>query len=111
MSPKPALLRARADADIAAAIAYTRTAYSPKAALALLDALEQTFELLGEQPGIGSPRYAEVLDLPGLRLWPLSDYPYLVCYLERADHLDVWRVLHAKRDIPASLRDPDLEIG
>lgn len=111
MSGKPAVLRARADADIAAAIAYARTAYSPATALALLDALEQAFALLGEQPGIGSPRYGQRLDLPGLRVWLLPDYPYLVCYLERADHLDVWRVLHVKRDIPASLRDPDSEIS
>nr|WP_242519074.1 type II toxin-antitoxin system RelE/ParE family toxin [Thiorhodovibrio winogradskyi] len=104
-------MRARADADIEAAIAYTRTAHSPTTALALLDALEQAFVLLGEQPGVGSPRYAELLDLPGLRVWSLSGYPYLVCYLERADHLDIWRVLHAKRDIPTSLRDPDSEIG
>ena len=43
------------------------------------------------------------LNLPGLRSWPLTHYPYLVFYLERADHVDVWRVLHGQRDIPGSL--------
>jgi toxin ParE1/3/4 len=28
-------------------------------------------------------------------------FPYLVFYLERADCIDVWRVLHAQRDIPS----------
>jgi toxin ParE1/3/4 len=39
--------------------------------------------------------------LPGLRFWPLKRYPYFVFYLERETHIDVWRVLHAERDIPA----------
>ncbi len=45
------------------------------------------------------------LDLPGLRCWPVKRYPYLVFYVERDDHIDVWRVLHGQRDIPAWLRE------
>ncbi|MFP4148003.1 MAG: hypothetical protein ACLFUG_02215 [Nitriliruptoraceae bacterium] len=33
-------------------------------------------------------------------------FTYLIFYLEQADRLDVLRVLHAHRDIPASLQDP-----
>ena len=40
-----------------------------------------------------------------LRSWPLRGYPYLVFYVERDDHVDVWRLLHAERDIPAWLRE------
>ena len=43
----------------------------------------------------------------GLRSWPLTRHPYLVFYLERPDHIDVWRVLHGQRDIPAWLLEPD----
>jgi toxin ParE1/3/4 len=43
------------------------------------------------------------LDLPGLRSWPLTRYPHLVFYIERSDHIDVWRVLHGQRDIPVWL--------
>ena len=39
--------------------------------------------------------------------WPLRRYPYFVFYVEREDHLDVWRVLHAQRDIPAWMQDPE----
>lgn len=46
------------------------------------------------------------LNLPGLRAWPLTRYPYLVFYVERSDHVDVWRVLHAQRDIPAWMQEP-----
>ena len=56
-------------------------------------------------PATGSARYALELNLPGLRSWPLKHYPYLVFYVERADHIDVWRVLHSQRDIPAWLLD------
>jgi toxin ParE1/3/4 len=27
-------------------------------------------------------------------------YPHLIFYIERDDHVDVWRVLHGQRDIP-----------
>jgi plasmid stabilization system protein ParE len=45
------------------------------------------------------PRPAAELNLPGLRSWPLKKYPHLVCYVERSDHIDVWRVPHGQRDI------------
>jgi toxin ParE1/3/4 len=34
-------------------------------------------------------------------------HPYLVFSLERQDHIDVWRVLHAQRDIPAWMQEPE----
>jgi len=37
----------------------------------------------------------------------LPRYPYLVFYVEHADHIDVWRVLHGQRDIPAWMREPE----
>jgi toxin ParE1/3/4 len=67
-----------------------------------------TFAAISGHPGIGSPQYAHELAIPGLRSRKLKRYPYLVFYLERDDHIDVWRVLHAERDIPAWMRTPDL---
>jgi hypothetical protein len=40
-----------------------------------------------------------------LKSWPLSRHPYLVFYVERPDHIDVWRVLNAHRDIPGWMRE------
>jgi toxin ParE1/3/4 len=40
-------------------------------------------------------------------MWPLKRYPYLVFYVERDDHIDVWRILHGECHIPAWLRPPD----
>jgi toxin ParE1/3/4 len=44
----------------------------------------------------------------------LTRYPYLLFFMERDDHIDVWRVLHGKRDIPVWLAndtDPDNLLG
>jgi toxin ParE1/3/4 len=54
----------------------------------------------------GSLRYAYELNLPGLRVWQLREFPWLVFYLEAAEHIDVWRVLHGKRDIPGWMAEP-----
>ena len=51
------------------------------------------------------PRHAHELNLPGLRSRPLQRYPCLVFYVERPNHIDIWRVLHDQRDIPAWLHD------
>lgn len=40
-------------------------------------------------------------------MWPLARDPHLVFYVEREDCIDVWRVLHGKRDIPAWLQESD----
>ena len=31
----------------------------------------------------------------------------MVFYVDRADHIDIWRVLHGKRDIPSWIREAD----
>ncbi len=43
------------------------------------------------------------LDISGLRSWPLDRDPHLIFYIEREDHIEVWRVLNGKCDVPAWL--------
>lgn len=102
--PKPLHRRARADADVLDAIDHYLTE-APDAALGLIDELEVAYRHIQRAPATGSPRYAHELNLPGLRFWACTRYPYLVFYMELADRVEVWRVLHARRDIPTSLRD------
>jgi toxin ParE1/3/4 len=99
---KPVRVRPLADADIDAVLAYVRKR-SPAGARRLLASLEQNFERLSRDPGIGSSRYAHVLPVEGLHVWQVVGWPYLIFYLERSDHLDVVRVLHGARDIPSAL--------
>lgn len=80
---------------------------SEQAALGFIAEIEHTYTRLAKHPNIGSPRYAYELDVPGLRSWPLDRYPHLIFYIERDDHVEVWRVLNGKRDIPAWLLSDD----
>jgi len=76
-------------------------------ALQFIEAVEIAIRFIASHPASGSPRYAYELDLPGLRTWPVKRFPYLVFYAERGDHVDIWRVLHAQRDIPAWMQAPE----
>ena len=80
---------------------------SPQAiALGFVDALESAYARIGDHPVIGSLRHSYELELPGLRAWMLKGYPYLVFYVERDDHVDVWRILQGSRDIPQLIQEP-----
>ena len=105
MKVKPVIPRSLAKQDIEEAISHYLAEEAEQAALGFIDALEQAYAHIGRHPATGSPRYAHELDLPGLRSWSLKRYPYIVFYVDCADHIDVWRVLHGMRDIPAWLRD------
>lgn len=94
---------ARLDADEAA------NWYAEQGGLALelrfIQSLDTAIAQIAGQPGIGASRYAEVLKLRDLRFWSLKGFPCLIFYLERDTHVDIWRVLHAQRDIPAWMGD------
>lgn len=107
MKAKPVIPREQANRDVGEAIAYYLSEAGEAVALGFIDALEKAYGHIGRHPATGSPRYAHELNLPGLRAWPLTGYPHLVFYVEHSDHIDVWRVLHGKRDIPAWMQDPD----
>lgn len=106
MTRKPVIRLRRAHADIAAAIAHYRTTADVAVAIRFIDELERSISMIAKAPATGSPRYAELLDLPGLRCRRLAGYPYLVFYAERERQIDVWRVLHERRDILGSLTAP-----
>ena len=106
MSCKPVVLRQRAEQDVIEALDRYREEAGEAVALGFVQAIEDAFVQLAQQPGSGSPRYALALDLPGLRCWPIRQFPYLIFYLEQAGQIDVWRVLHQHCDIPAWLQEP-----
>lgn len=100
MKAKPILPRSLANLDVEDAISYYLSEQAEQAALGFIDSLEQAYAHIGRHPSSGIGRYAHELELPGLLSWPLKRFPYMVFYVERAEHIDVWRVLHCKRDIP-----------
>jgi toxin ParE1/3/4 len=98
---KPVILRAQAEQDIQQAVDYYFDEGAEQAGQRFVNALERAFTQISSHPAAGSPRYAHELNLPGLRHWPVKRFPYLVFYVELDEHVDVWRVLHAQRDIPS----------
>lgn len=107
MRAKPVVPREEAGRDVDEAVAWYVGEGAVEAALGFIGALEHAYGHIGRHPETGSSRYAHELNLPGLRSWRLTRYPYLVFYVEREDHIDVWRVLHGKRDIAAWMQEPD----
>ena len=107
MKAKPVVARERANRDIDEAIAWYLGEHAAPAAFGFIDAVERAFIHVGRFPSAGSPRYALELNLPELRCWPVPGYPWLVFYVERDDHIDIWRVLHSQRDIPAWMDGPN----
>ena len=106
MSGNTVVLRERARRDIDEAVGHYLAEAGASLALEFIDALEEACRQIGERPASGSPRYAHELDIPGLRFSTVRKFPYLVFYVEREAEIDVWRVLHGARDIPAWLQEP-----
>jgi len=94
--------RERAERDIDEAAAHYR-----EIELRFIDALEVAIRHVATHPATGSTRYASELKSRDLRFWPVKRFPFLIFYVEHTDHVDVWRVLHGARDLPAWLRDEE----
>ncbi|OFX14197.1 MAG: plasmid stabilization protein [Alphaproteobacteria bacterium RIFOXYD12_FULL_60_8] len=108
MIVKPIVPRQQANRDVETAIDHYLGEAGEAVALGFINALESAYRHITQHPASGSGRYAYDLNLPGLKFWPLKGYPYLVFYRDGETHIDVWRVLHAVRDIPAWMREPDV---
>ena len=110
MKVKPVIPRSAANRDVDDAIDHYLNENAAPAALGFIEALERAYAHISRHPGTGSRRYAHALNIPGLRSWPLTRYPHLVFFIEREDHIDVWRILHGQRDMPAWLdNETDLD--
>lgn len=107
MIGKPVVPRERAILDVQEAVDHYLTTAGVTTALGLIAALHSAYGHIARHPASGSPRYAHELGLPGLRSRALRRYPYLVFYVEREGMIDVWRVLHTARDIPAWMSQRD----
>ena len=106
MATKAIVPRSLALRDIEDAVDYFAREVGSHIALAYVEDLQDAYKLIASHPASGSLRFGYEIGLPGLRSVQLKRYPYLIFYLEQADHIDVWRVLHAKMNIPAWLQNP-----
>lgn len=102
---KPAILRPQAQSDRRAAVRYYRQEAGIAVASRLVVTADAALDRLERAPGIGSPRFGMMLDLPDLRVWRLNRFPLLWFYFESGDHLDVVRLLGERQDIATVLAD------
>ncbi|WP_109573725.1 type II toxin-antitoxin system RelE/ParE family toxin [Aminobacter sp. AP02] len=105
MTERAVIPRALARLNIEDALDHYGQQAGVNAALGFVDDLQKAYALIADQPASGLLRYAYELGLPGLRTVRLKRHPYVIFYSEQADHIDVWRILHGKRDIPAWLQN------
>jgi len=100
---KPVEIRPLAQQDLEDHIACYLAEAGADVAGRFLDEVEHAFDLLSRNPSLGSLRYGVMLNLPGVRCWPLRPWPQLIFYVDRGPALDVFRILHGARDIPSTL--------
>lgn len=96
-------LRERAATDIDQAVDYYRSEAGADVALRFIEALERAVGQTARSPRSGNLRFAYELEIPDLRVRAIDRFPYLVFYVAGEDVVDVWRILHTKRDIPSAM--------
>jgi toxin ParE1/3/4 len=90
-----------AETDLAGIARHIATD-NPRAASRFLEGFERACELLATMPELGHPRTFAHPDLECLRSFPIKGFEkYLVFYRVAPPVLEVVRVLHGARDLPA----------
>lgn len=101
------LITPQAELDIDAVITYLLEV-NPNAATQFVGELRATFELLADNPQLGTKRHYRNRDLANIRLFPVKKYQtYLIFYLSSDVTLEIIRVLHGRRDLEALFNDSD----
>lgn len=96
---KPTILRPQARADLRAEVIYYRKHAGKKIATQLVSAADAALQHLSQNPGIGSQRISQILDIPGLRSWRVSGFPLILFYFEQDNCVDIVRLLGERQDI------------
>lgn len=104
---KPVVPRVLAEDDLDNAREHYLVTGDVDVAVDFLHDFDRAIAHISRFPETGSPRYGYEPSLAGVRFWPMKVFPFLIFYIETEHHIDVWRVLHGKMDIPAVLGDPD----
>lgn len=96
---KPVRLRPKAKEDRQHEVVYYRSKAGTTIAEKLIAATRLALQKMKQEPGIGSPRLGQLAEVAGLRGWRVTGFPLVWLYIERADHVDVVRLLGERQDI------------
>jgi toxin ParE1/3/4 len=99
----PAWLRPAAEADLVERAQYYAVHAGIDVAVRFFDSAIAALQALERMPGTGSPRIGELCGIPGLRVRRVEGFPCGWFYFDRADHVDVVRLLADAQDIAAIL--------
>lgn len=102
---KPVTFRDLASVDLDSAADYYVAEAGNHVAVRFVNAVEAAARRVGQNPGIGTLRFAYDLSIPDLRAVTVGRFPYVMFYVEHPDAIEVWRLLHTRRDLPATLQD------
>lgn len=105
MARRTARLRELAAHDLDSAVTYLIEEADETTAIDFVDAGEAAISRIARSPGIGTLRFADELGVPGLRAWPVPRYAYVIFYVPGEREIDVWRILHERRDLPERFLD------
>ncbi len=94
-----------AKADIDDILGYYLENADQPVAENFLTALSDAIRHIRNHPATGSSRTGRLIRQPTLRIWPVKGFPHLVFYTYENGEVDILRVLHTSRDIPATLRE------
>ena len=93
------LKRASAERDIEESFVYIGED-NVEAALAFLEAVEETLRILSKNPFIGSTREFDDPRTKGLRMWPIHGFDNYEIFYIVEEEVEIIRVLHSARDLP-----------
>lgn len=93
MALRPVQLRARAADDIGRAVDGYLGEAGESVALTFVDSFEHAVGRIGGAALVGTMRFSYELDIPNLRAWPMSRFPYVIFYVAKVARVEVWRVL------------------
>ena len=85
--------------DVYDAICYHREQAGTGVAENFAIEIDEAYARLKQHPNIGSPRLAIDLDIEGLKSWALKRFPHQIFYEIQDDRVELWRILHPRRDI------------
>ena len=99
---KPSRLREEVLLDIDDALKYYFTE-APHMVRGFESAVLEARRHVEKFPGTGSKRYLSGSGEDTLRFWTLNKFPYAMFYFERADYIEIVRLLHQSSNIPVHL--------
>lgn len=92
-------IQPEASAEVDAAANYYAQDASPALAERFIAEFEAACAILAERPGIGSLRFAHLLEGTELRTWSLTRFPFRLFYVVEGDTLNILGVEHERRNI------------